>query len=135
MYIGTSEYKGKIAELEGLVEEIKDDADYKIIKDYPNTITSELKISKFLKDDNEKKLLEKIDKLFYIYWDIWNSFNPAYDYFKKYKNMTDSTLAFNDSAIDIGARFRKELASMENYIKDLTKDASETTILEQQLTV
>ena len=135
MYIGTSEYKGKIAELEGLVEEIKDDADYKIIKDYHNTITSELKISKFLKDDNEKKLLEKIDKLFYIYWDIWNSFNPAYDYFKKYKNMTDSTLAFNDSAIDIGARFRKELASMENYIKDLTKDASETTILEQQLTV
>ncbi len=135
MYIGTSEYKGKIAELEGLVEEIKDDPDYKIIKDYPDKITSQLEISKFLKDDNEKKLLAKIDKLFYIYWNIWQSFNSAYDYFRKYKNMTDSTIALNDSAIDIGARFRKELASMNKYIEDLAKDASDTIILEQQLTV
>ena len=133
MYLGTSGYKGKIAELEGLVEEIKDDPDYKIIKDYPDKITSELKISKLWKDDNEKNLLAKIDKLFYIYWNIWQSFNSAYDYFRKYKDMTDNMVAFKDSALDIGDRFRKELTNMEKYIVDLTKDASDTEILEQQL--
>jgi hypothetical protein len=133
MYVGTSEYKGKIAELEGLVEEIKDDPDYKIIKDYPDKITSDLKISKLWKDDNEKNLLAKIDKLFYIYWNIWQSFNSAYDYFKKYKDMKDSMMAINDSSLEIGARFRKELTNMERYISDLNKDASDTATLEQQL--
>ena len=133
MYVGTSEYKGKIAEIEGLVEEIKDDPDYKIIKDYPDKITSELKVSKLWKDDNEKKLLAKIDKLFYIYSNVWKLSNSAYDYFKKYKYMKDSMMAVNDSALEIGARFRKELTNMERYISDLNKDASDTAIIEQQL--
>jgi hypothetical protein len=133
MYVGTSEYKGKIAEIEGLVEEIKDDPDYKIIKDYPDKITSELKVSKLWKDDNEKKLLAKIDKLFYIYSNVWKLSNSAYDYFKKYKDMKDSMMAVNDSALEIGARFRKELTNMERYISDLNKDASDTAIIEQQL--
>ena len=133
MYVGTKEYKDNIDNLEVLVEEIKDDPDYKIIKDYPDKITSELKISKMRKSDSEKKLLAKIDKLFYLYWNIWQSFNSAYDYFKKYKHMTDNIMAISDSALEIGARFRKESKNMEKYIEDLAKDASDTVELENQL--
>jgi len=132
-YVDTSDYKGTINILEKLVQDIKYSPDYKIIKDFPDAITSKLEISKFIKDDNEKKLLAKIDKLFYIYWNIWQSFNSAYDYFKKYKNMTDNTFAFQDSASQIEYRFKKELANMDKYIEDLVKDASDTDELEKQL--
>jgi hypothetical protein len=47
--------------------------------------------------------------------------------------MKDSMMAVNDSALEIGARFRKELTNMERYISDLNKDASDTAIIEQQL--
>ena len=47
--------------------------------------------------------------------------------------MTDSMMAISDSALEIGARFRKESKNMDKYIEDLAKDASDTVELEKQL--
>jgi hypothetical protein len=132
MYIDTPEYKGQIAQLKSELQYLKDDPNYNIITKYPDAITKKLKVSTFWKNDEEKKLLAKVDKLFYTYATVWDRFEEAYEYFQDNKEMKD-TIITGKSASEIGGNFRRHFAKLETSITELEKDASDTVMLEEQL--
>jgi hypothetical protein len=132
MYIDTPEYKGQITQLKAELQYLKDDPNYNIITKYPDAITKKLKVSTFWKNDEEKNLLAKVDKLFYTYATVWDRFEEAYEYFQDNKEMKD-TIITGKSASEIGGNFRRHFAKLETSIEELEKDASDTVMLEEQL--
>jgi hypothetical protein len=118
--------------LKAELQYLKDDPNYNIITKYPDAITKKLKVSTFWKNDEEKNLLAKVDKLFYTYATVWDRFEEAYEYFQDNKEMKD-TIITGKSASEIGGNFRRHFAKLETSIEELEKDASDTVMLEEQL--
>jgi hypothetical protein len=119
---GTPEYKGKLVELKGEINSLKDHPDYKMIKNYPEAVISKYKVSKLWKDDQEKKHLANIAKLFYIYANTYSLFEYEYDKMQDNIGKSKTTELFTTS-----------LATVKRCITDLEKDTNDTDILEQQL--
>ena len=91
-----------------------------------------MKVSTFWKNDEEKKLLAKVGKLFYTYATVWDRFEEAYEYFQDNKEMKD-TIFTGKSAKEIAVNFRRYFTTLETSIRELEKDASDTVMLEEQL--
>ena len=101
--------------------DLKNDPDYKIIKNYPGATTSRFKVSTFWKNDEEKKQLAKIDKLFYVYANTLSLFEHHYN------TVQDNINKSNELTTSLGA--------VNKSIADLEKDQADTEILAQQLSV
>jgi hypothetical protein len=120
-YYKTPEYKDKMSVLKEQFKDLKDDPDYKMIKNYPGGTTSKFKVSTFWKNDAEKAQLAKIDKLFYVYANTLSLFEHHYN-----------TVQDNINKSDI---LTTSLGAVNKSITDLEKDKADTEMLAQQLSV